>query len=196
MLGLTFKENCPDLRNTKVVDVMSELQAFGAEVEVYDPWVDAAQAHEECGITRSQPPRGCDLRRHRARGRPPRVPGARRRAHHAAGQRPSTCCSTSSSCPRERGRRADLSVQVAASGTRWLMAQTKHVGNRPRERGDLLYRKPGSQGTHLRRPGTSAMSVTSTAIMSIDTRPTSGARIAADEHQRAAEGELQAAPSP
>jgi UDP-N-acetyl-D-galactosamine dehydrogenase len=50
VLGLTFKENCPDLRNTRVVDVIGELRSYGTEVEVYDPWSDAAQAHEEYGI--------------------------------------------------------------------------------------------------------------------------------------------------
>lgn len=51
VLGLTFKENCPDLRNTKVVDVIAELKEYGAEVDVYDPWADAAQAEHEYGIT-------------------------------------------------------------------------------------------------------------------------------------------------
>ncbi len=40
ILGLTFKENCPDMRNTKVVDIIEELKDFGCEVDVYDPWVD------------------------------------------------------------------------------------------------------------------------------------------------------------
>jgi len=40
MLGLTFKENCPDMRNTKVVDIIEELEDFGCKVDVYDPWVD------------------------------------------------------------------------------------------------------------------------------------------------------------
>ncbi|MBT7544455.1 MAG: Vi polysaccharide biosynthesis UDP-N-acetylglucosamine C-6 dehydrogenase TviB [Kordiimonadaceae bacterium] len=40
ILGLTFKENCPDTRNTRVVDVISELQGYGANVDVFDPWVD------------------------------------------------------------------------------------------------------------------------------------------------------------
>ena len=43
VLGLTFKENCPDLRNTKVVDVVRELEKYGAKVDVYDPWVDATR---------------------------------------------------------------------------------------------------------------------------------------------------------
>src|SRR5687768_7280626 len=50
MMGLTFKENCPDLRNSKVVDVIKELQKYGAKVDVYDPWVDAAEAEHEYGI--------------------------------------------------------------------------------------------------------------------------------------------------
>lgn len=50
ILGLAFKENCPDLRNSKVIDVLNELQRFDAEVDVYDPWVDAAAAHREYGL--------------------------------------------------------------------------------------------------------------------------------------------------
>ena len=50
MFGLTFKENCPDLRNSKVVDVIRELEKFGAKVDVYDPWVDAKEARHEYGI--------------------------------------------------------------------------------------------------------------------------------------------------
>ena len=51
VMGLTFKENCPDLRNTRVVDVIAELQDYGIEVDVFDPWVDAAEAEHEYGIT-------------------------------------------------------------------------------------------------------------------------------------------------
>ncbi len=40
ILGLTFKENCPDIRNTKVIDIIEELEVFGANIDVYDPWVD------------------------------------------------------------------------------------------------------------------------------------------------------------
>ncbi len=50
MLGLTFKENCPDVRNTKIVDVVRELQKFGAKVDVYDPWADADAAEHEYGL--------------------------------------------------------------------------------------------------------------------------------------------------
>lgn len=50
VMGLTFKENCPDLRNTKVVDVVRELQGFGLEVDIHDPWADPEQAHEEYGM--------------------------------------------------------------------------------------------------------------------------------------------------
>ncbi|MEG3640034.1 Vi polysaccharide biosynthesis UDP-N-acetylglucosamine C-6 dehydrogenase TviB [Magnetococcus sp. PR-3] len=51
ILGLTFKENCPDLRNTRVVDIIRELSDYGAEVEIYDPWVNAEEAKEEYGVT-------------------------------------------------------------------------------------------------------------------------------------------------
>ncbi len=51
MLGLTFKEDCPDLRNTRVVDVIRELEDLGARVDVHDPWVDADEAKREYGVT-------------------------------------------------------------------------------------------------------------------------------------------------
>jgi UDP-N-acetyl-D-galactosamine dehydrogenase len=51
VMGLTFKENCPDLRNTRVVDVIAELQDYGMAVDVFDPWVDPAEAKHEYGIT-------------------------------------------------------------------------------------------------------------------------------------------------
>ena len=50
VLGLTFKENCPDIRNTKVVDIVSQLQSYNVGVDIYDPWVDAAEAHHEYGL--------------------------------------------------------------------------------------------------------------------------------------------------
>ena len=51
MLGLTFKENCPDIRNSKVVDVVRELRKQGARVEVYDPWANAAECRHEYGLS-------------------------------------------------------------------------------------------------------------------------------------------------
>lgn len=51
VLGLTFKENCPDLRNTRIVDIIAELKEYGAVVDVYDPWVDKREAQTEYGIT-------------------------------------------------------------------------------------------------------------------------------------------------
>jgi UDP-N-acetyl-D-galactosamine dehydrogenase len=50
VLGLTFKENCPDIRNSKVVDLIREVEKYGALVEVYDPWVKPAVARHEYGI--------------------------------------------------------------------------------------------------------------------------------------------------
>ena len=52
ILGVTFKEDCPDMRNTKVVDIISELKEFGANVDVYDPWVDRDEpkAHYHHGL--------------------------------------------------------------------------------------------------------------------------------------------------
>lgn len=51
IMGLTFKENCPDIRNTRVVDIIAELKTYGVNVEVYDPWVNAEEAKHEYGIT-------------------------------------------------------------------------------------------------------------------------------------------------
>jgi UDP-N-acetyl-D-galactosamine dehydrogenase len=50
IMGLAFKENCPDLRNTRVVDVVREFESYHAQVEVYDPWVDAEEARQEYGV--------------------------------------------------------------------------------------------------------------------------------------------------
>lgn len=49
VLGITFKENCPDIRNTKVVDVVKELEQFGCLVDIYDPWANAAEVKHEYG---------------------------------------------------------------------------------------------------------------------------------------------------
>lgn len=51
VMGLTFKENCPDLRNTRVVDIVAELEDYGIEPVVYDPWVNAVEAQREYSIT-------------------------------------------------------------------------------------------------------------------------------------------------
>ena len=51
VLGLTFKENCPDLRNTRVVDVVRELQDYNIQVDVHDPWINAAESEHEYGIS-------------------------------------------------------------------------------------------------------------------------------------------------
>ena len=51
ILGLTFKENCPDLRNTRVTDIIRELKTYNASVDVYDPWVNPDEAKHEYGIT-------------------------------------------------------------------------------------------------------------------------------------------------
>ncbi len=50
VLGLTFKENCPDLRNTKVVDIVEALQNYNTQVDVYDPWIDLQEAKHEYGL--------------------------------------------------------------------------------------------------------------------------------------------------
>ena len=50
IMGLTFKENCPDIRNTRVVDIVAELQTYGIHVDVYDPWVNTEETVAEYGI--------------------------------------------------------------------------------------------------------------------------------------------------
>ena len=56
VMGLAFKENCPDLRNTRVVDIIRELESYGIEVDVYDPWVDSAEAKREYGVEMTEVP--------------------------------------------------------------------------------------------------------------------------------------------
>lgn len=51
MLGITFKENCPDIRNSRVVDIYKELVDFGMDVDVYDPWANAKEVKHEHGIS-------------------------------------------------------------------------------------------------------------------------------------------------
>ena len=51
VLGLSFKENCPDIRNTKIIDIVNELAEYNIAADVYDPWVDASEAQHEYGIT-------------------------------------------------------------------------------------------------------------------------------------------------
>ena len=50
VLGITFKENCPDIRNSRVIDVIRELEEFGTKVEVYDPWADAEEVQREYNV--------------------------------------------------------------------------------------------------------------------------------------------------
>ncbi|MDG4552071.1 MAG: Vi polysaccharide biosynthesis UDP-N-acetylglucosamine C-6 dehydrogenase TviB [Candidatus Contendobacter sp.] len=57
IMGLTFKENCPDLRNTRVVDILREFRDYRARVDVHDPWVDPRQAAHEYGIELTREPR-------------------------------------------------------------------------------------------------------------------------------------------
>jgi UDP-N-acetyl-D-galactosamine dehydrogenase len=56
VLGITFKENCPDIRNSKVVDVIKELQSYGTNVDVYDPQAEAGEVKEEYNLTLIQRP--------------------------------------------------------------------------------------------------------------------------------------------
>lgn len=50
VLGITFKENCPDIRNSRVIDIIDELKEYGCEVDVYDPWADPEEVEEEYGV--------------------------------------------------------------------------------------------------------------------------------------------------
>jgi UDP-N-acetyl-D-galactosamine dehydrogenase len=50
ILGITFKENCPDVRNTRVVDVVEELKGYGSSVDIFDPWADAKEVRKEYGL--------------------------------------------------------------------------------------------------------------------------------------------------
>jgi len=50
VLGMTFKENCPDIRNSKVIDVVRELEKYGADVDIYDPWADGQECRHEYGV--------------------------------------------------------------------------------------------------------------------------------------------------
>ncbi len=64
VLGVTFKENCPDIRNSRVIDVISELVDFGCKVDVYDPWADEGEVLDEYGIailSSAQKPPICDF---------------------------------------------------------------------------------------------------------------------------------------
>ena len=56
LMGLAFKENCPDLRNTRIVDIVRELQDYGVLVDVHDPWVDADEAQHEYGLALTDAP--------------------------------------------------------------------------------------------------------------------------------------------
>lgn len=58
VLGITFKENCPDIRNSRVIDVIGELKDFGCSVEVYDPWADAEEVEHEYGLSLIDRPSG------------------------------------------------------------------------------------------------------------------------------------------
>jgi UDP-N-acetyl-D-galactosamine dehydrogenase len=60
LLGLTFKENCPDLRNTRVVDIAAELAAYGIHCSIHDPWASPEEAEREYGIGLVQPQAGDD----------------------------------------------------------------------------------------------------------------------------------------
>ena len=51
LMGITFKENCPDIRNSKVIDVIEELRKYNLNIDVYDPWASATEVYNEFGLT-------------------------------------------------------------------------------------------------------------------------------------------------
>ena len=51
MLGITFKENCPDIRNTKAIDIYNELKSYGLQIDIYDPWADPAEVFHEYNLS-------------------------------------------------------------------------------------------------------------------------------------------------
>jgi len=57
MLGITFKENCPDIRNTRAIDVYEELQSYNVNVDVYDPWADSKEVKAEFGFNLIENPK-------------------------------------------------------------------------------------------------------------------------------------------
>jgi UDP-N-acetyl-D-galactosamine dehydrogenase len=75
VLGLTFKEDCPDLRNSRVIDVIRELESYGAQVLVHEPVADADEAQHEYGVELT-PGRAAAGRGDRRGGCPPPVQGA------------------------------------------------------------------------------------------------------------------------
>ncbi|ATU46724.1 Vi polysaccharide biosynthesis UDP-N-acetylglucosamine C-6 dehydrogenase TviB [Acinetobacter junii] len=60
LLGLSFKENCPDIRNTKIIDIVKELEEYHVDVDVYDPWVDPNEARHEYGISIIESPKSAE----------------------------------------------------------------------------------------------------------------------------------------
>ncbi|HWA70562.1 MAG TPA: Vi polysaccharide biosynthesis UDP-N-acetylglucosamine C-6 dehydrogenase TviB [Rhizomicrobium sp.] len=56
VMGLTFKENCPDLRNTRIVDIVTELKEYGCRVDIHDPWAEETEAQQEYGLSLVQEP--------------------------------------------------------------------------------------------------------------------------------------------
>lgn len=54
VLGITFKENCPDVRNTKVIDIVRHLQDYNINVDIYDPWADPEEVKHEYGVDSTQ----------------------------------------------------------------------------------------------------------------------------------------------
>jgi UDP-N-acetyl-D-galactosamine dehydrogenase len=57
VMGLTFKENCPDIRNTKVIDVITDLNSFHANIDIFDPWADKAEVMHEYGLNLTENPK-------------------------------------------------------------------------------------------------------------------------------------------
>ena len=86
VLGLTFKENCPDLRNTRVVDVIDELREYNVGVDVHDPWASPEAAEAEYGISLTAAPEAGSYDAVSHRRGPQRIPRHGHRGHPRPGQ--------------------------------------------------------------------------------------------------------------
>ena len=73
IMGLTFKENCPDIRNTRIIDIVEELKTYGVNIDVYDPWVNSEEVFEEYGIKPCGQTDSRQIRRHNPGGSSPAI---------------------------------------------------------------------------------------------------------------------------
>ncbi len=132
MLGATFKENCPDIRNSKVFDVVRELRKYGALVDVYDPWADGAECKREYGIRPLRSPGGRAIRCGGDRRGARRIPQAGRGRDAAPVPQESRPLRREAPVPRRgNGRQA---VKILVTGAAGFIGF--HTASRLLERGD------------------------------------------------------------